>query len=88
MVQKAQEEAGRDEEEDLLDEEIVIFKRAKMQNKIDDVNEKEKNPEIKKVSSAKSSSSESVIEISAQKFPTKTMKTQLIESSDELESDY
>jgi len=39
------------------------------------VNEKEKNPEIKKVSSAKSSSSESVIEISAQKFPTKTMKT-------------
>jgi len=30
MVQKAQEEAGRDEEEDLLDEEIVIFKRAKM----------------------------------------------------------
>ena len=75
MVQKAQDDAGGEVEEDLLDEEIVVFKRAKMSNKIDDVNEKEKNPEIKKVSSAKSSSSESVIEISAQKFPTKTMKT-------------
>lgn len=75
MVQKAQEEAGREVEEVLLDEEIVIFKRVKMSNKSDDANEKEKNPEIKKVSSAKSSSSESVIEISAQKFPTKTMKT-------------
>jgi len=53
MVQKAQDEAGREEEEDLLDEEIVIFKRVKMSNKSDDANEKEKNPEIKKVSSAK-----------------------------------
>jgi len=74
-VQKAQDDAGGEVEEDLLDEEIVVFKRAKMSNKIDDVNQKERNPEIKKVCSAKSSSSESVIEISAQKFPTKTMKT-------------